>query len=220
MATPGSPSELFPVDFLIALRVLVNVHHSIYRQLPPAGRYFESIVQQAFTWAKKPFTPIENTGRNLPIHDLLVDGLRISIKTETGEGTDPHSITISKLCTTERPPWTAEALTARVLKHLSGYDVILMLRTIWNGPMLRYQLLEIPVDLLRKIRGVELEPAGKGNSLAADIYLKSKRAFRIFFDSTDRKCSIRNLSLGDCTLLLEWDLHIGEATHILETSEK
>jgi hypothetical protein len=220
MAVPG-PSELFPVDFLIALRVLVNVHHSIYRQLPPSGRYFESIVQQAFTWAKKPFTPIENTGRTLPAHDLLVDGLRISIKTETGEGTDHRSITISKLCTTERPPWTAGALRERVLKHLAGYDVILMLRAIWDGPLLRYQLIEIPVDLLRRIADVELKPAGKGSSLAADVYTDSeRRAFRIFLDSSDRKCSIRNLSIGDCALLMEWDLHIGEVTHILETSEK
>jgi hypothetical protein len=49
-------STIFPVDFQIALRALVNVHHSIYPRIPPQGIYFEALVQEAFTKIKKPFT--------------------------------------------------------------------------------------------------------------------------------------------------------------------
>ena len=141
----------FPADFLIALRALVNVHHSIYPLVPPQGIYFEALVEEAFKKAKKPFTPIESTTRNQPIHDLDVDGLRISLKTETGEATRLLQISITKLCTTEKEPWTPEVLVERVQQHLARYDVILMLRAVWRPPGIHYQLVEIPIDLLRLI---------------------------------------------------------------------
>jgi len=34
------------------------------------------------------------------------------------------------------------------MEHLSRYDLILMLRAIWTLPIVRYQLVEIPVELL------------------------------------------------------------------------
>ena len=92
------------------------------------------LVEQAFNRAKKPYTIIEGSGRNLAGHDLLVEGQKISLKTETGRGTNPDLISITKLCTTEREPWDAPTLIERVLAHLSRYDVILMLRAIWRLP--------------------------------------------------------------------------------------
>jgi hypothetical protein len=141
-----SASGLFPDDFQLALRTLVNIHHSIYPRIPPQGIYFEALVEEAFTKVKKPFTPIKGTARNQPTHDLLVDRARISLKTETGAGTRADQISITKLCTTEKEPWTAETLVFRVLEHLARYDVILMLRAVWRLPLLHYQLLEIPVS--------------------------------------------------------------------------
>lgn len=208
------PTTLFPVDFLVALRVLINVHHSIYLRIPPYGLLFEMLVQEAFRWARKPFTPIETTGRTEPTYDLLVEGVRISLKTETGKGTTRDWIHITKLCTTERPPWTPTALKHRVLTHLSNYDVILMLRAIWEDDIIHYQLVEIPVDLLRLIRDVELQPVGKGKSLAADVRRSETRIFRVYLDATDRKCQIQKLDVGQCIVLMEWDLHLGGATRI------
>jgi hypothetical protein len=45
-------------------------------------------VEKAFKIAKKPFTPIQPTGRNQATHDLLVEDKRIPLKTETGAGTE------------------------------------------------------------------------------------------------------------------------------------
>ena len=140
------PSGIFEEGFLIAIKTLVNVHHSIYPHVPPQGIYFEALVEQAFNRAKKPYTIIEGSGRNLAGHDLLVEGQKISLKTETGRRTNPDLISITKLCTTEREPWDAPTLIERVLAHLSRYDVILMLRAIWRLPLIHYQLLEIPIE--------------------------------------------------------------------------
>jgi hypothetical protein len=205
-------STIFQVDFQIALRALVNVHHSIYPRIPPQGIYFEALVQEAFTKIKKPFTVIEGTTRNLPSHDLLVEEARLSLKTETGAGTDPQQISITKLCTTEREPWTPPILIDRVMRHLERYDVVLMLRAVWEIPLIHYQLLEVPIEVLKLIRNAELKPVGKRKgrqSLGADVSRGGERLFHVHFDGSDGKCQIRNLHVRFCNLLAQWDLHIG-----------
>jgi hypothetical protein len=213
VASSQRKSTVFPDDFLIALRAMVNVHHSIYRKIPPQGIYFEALVEEAFKRIKKPFAQVEQSGRNLPVHDLLVEGTRISLKTETGMGTDPNLINITKLCTTEREPWVPDVLIARVLEHLSQYDVVLMLRAVWKIPLIHYQLLELPVELLRLIEKADLKPVGKRKgrtSLGADLVQSGKKVFHVHFDGSDGKCQIRGLEIRECTLLQEWDLQISE----------
>ncbi len=99
-----APTGVFVGDFPEAIRFFVSLHHQLYPIVPPQGIYFESLVENAFRRIKKPFTIIEAGGRNQPRHDLLVEDRKLSIKTETGYGTSPNHITITKLCTTEREP--------------------------------------------------------------------------------------------------------------------
>lgn len=196
---------------MIAIRALVNVHHSIYPSLPPTGTYFEALVEEAFRWIKKPFTVIEAGGKNQPKHDLLVEGSRISLKTETGQGTHPERINITKLCTTEREPWTSGVLVRRALDHLQRYDLLFMLRAVWQHPLIHYQLVEIPIQTLRLMKTAKLVPVGrrKGRqSLGADICRGDNVLFHVHFDGSDGKCQIRNLHIRKCKLLLAWDLKI------------
>ena len=198
---------------MTALRALINVHHSIYARVPPQGIYFEALVEKAFKTIKKPFTIIEGTKRNQPSHDLLVEDKKISLKTETGLGTDAKFISITKLCTTEREPWTPAVLIERVLEHLSRYDIILMLRAVWVPPLIHYQLLEIPVENLRLIQTADLQLVGrrKGRqSLGADVVRDGEPIFHVHFDGSDGKCQIRNLRVQDCLSLLTWDLLVSD----------
>jgi len=207
----SEPSGVFEAGFLLAIKTLVNIHHSIYPQVPPQGIYFESLVEQAFTRARKPFTIIEGSGRNLSGHDLLVEDKKISLKTETGEGTKSELISITKLCTTEREPWDAPTLIMRVLEHLSRYDLILMLRAVWKLPLIHYQLLEIPIRSLRMIETVDLKAVGrrKGRqSLGADVIFENEAIYHVHFDGSDGKCQIRNLRVSNCVLLEEWDIKV------------
>lgn len=209
MALPEHP--VFPRDFIVTLRGLIGIHQSIYPRTPPQGIYFESLVEQAFQKIKKPVDIIEAGGRNRPRHDLLVDDKRISLKTETGIGTKASQITITKLCTTEKEPWEAGILIHRVMQHLSRYDIILMFRSIWESSEVHYQLVDIPVEILRYIDGAELEIVGtRGGrkSLAADVIRDGERVFRVHFDASDGKCSIRNLGIKNCALLEEWAVRL------------
>jgi len=205
--------DLFNPGFLLALKSFVDVHHSIYPTVPPQGIYFEALVERTFRAIHKPITVIAAGGANQPRYDIQVDGTRISLKTETGIGTKRDFINITKLCTTEREPWDAETLKGRAMVHLSRYDIILMLRAIWTEELVFYQLIDIPVALLRLLDGCKPEPVGKRagrQSLGADVMRGGHVVFHVHFDGSDGKCQIRRLRVADCKLLLEWEKKLKE----------
>ena len=83
-----------------------------------------------------------------------------------------------------------------------------MLRAIWHPESIHYQLVDIPLALLRLIRNVELEPVGRRQgrgSLGGDVSLAEEVVFHVHFDGSDGKCQVRNLLVKWCCLLGEWD---------------
>lgn len=205
---------LFTNEFLSSLRSLIETHHSAYPSIPPHGRAFEDLAERAFRQSGWPEVQVVLSTPNSPRHDLLVGSTRVSLKTETGVGTNPEFITITKLCTTEREPWDSPTLIQRVLEHLSRYDHILLLRAIWpeQRRTIRYQLVEVPIALLRLIAYVTASPVGRRpgrQSLGADVYEGGERVFYVFFDGADGKCQIRRLLMKRCRMLLEWNHRVG-----------
>ena len=195
----------------MTIQNLVTQHHTIYPWLPPQGIFFEALAEQAFHLSGQPNAHIAQTITNAPGHDIIVGDHRISLKTETGRSTKPGLISITKLCTTEREPWEARALIARTTDHLSRYDSMLMLRAIWSDNLIHYQLVYIPIELLRRIRDAELKPVGRRpgrRSLGGDISIEEDVLFHVHFDGSDGKCQIRNLLVSRCRLLGEWDQRI------------
>jgi len=88
---------------------------------------------------------------------------------------------------------------------------MLMLRSIWGDRVLHYQLVDIPMTILRLldqgIYGVVGRRSGR-RSIGADILIDGNTAFHVHFDGSDGKCQIRNLDRSLCNTLLEWDLQI------------
>ena len=208
-----NPHGVFSQQFLITLESLVAVHHSIYPTVPPQGIFFESLVEEAFKRIRKPFTRVQTTARNVPKHDLVVGNVKLSLKTETGLSTKPDKINITKLCTTEREPWRADVLIEHATEHLSRYDHMLMLRAVWRLPIIQYQIVDIPIEILRLIGTSAPSPVGKRKgrqSLGADVYKEDKLIFRVHFDGSDGKCQIRNLAVQNCRLLHSWESQVDE----------
>lgn len=203
----SNPTELFTERFLSTLKGLIDTHHSIYPVVPPQGIFFEYLAEQAFKRSGWSADQVILTTPNSPMHDLKVGTLRLSLKTETGKITRKDSISITKLCTTETGTWDSPSLIAHALKHLDRYDHILMLRAIWGKTAIGYQLVDIPLSVLRLISGLTVVPVGKRKgrqSLGVDVLEGDKRVFHIHFDGADGKCQIRGLTVGRCKLLLEW----------------
>jgi hypothetical protein len=64
------------------------------------------------------------------------------------------------------------------------------------------------VPLLLLVEGASLNPVGHRQgrrSLAADVQRASEILFRVHFDASDGKCSIRNLKVQNCGVLREWE---------------
>ena len=204
----NSETELFTEQFCLTARSLIERHHTIYPWLPPQGIFFEALVQQAFRQSGWPEAQVVATTPNSPQHDLLIGDQRLSIKTETGKGTKVSLISITKLCTTEREPWDSDTLVRRTMEHLSRYDRMLILRAIWRHGLIHYQLLEVPLPLLRLIVNLVATPVGNRSgrqSLGGDVNDQNETVFHIHFDGADGKCQVRNLLVSRCRMLLEWD---------------
>lgn len=206
--------ELFTAPFTAALQGLVAAHHGVYPRLPPRDIFFEDLVARAFKTIGVTDISLPSPGRSK--EDMTVSGVKLSIKSETGYGTKPNLITITKLSTTEETEWLSTPLIDRILRHLAEYERMLMVRSIWlNPPAFHYQLLDVPIPLLAKIAEVTLIPAvGRGGkpskSLTAKVTIDNEVAFSVFFDATDKKCAIRGLRVNQCRMLAEWDHPIPE----------
>lgn len=164
-------------------------------------------MERAFKEAGISADQVVLTMANAPKHDLLVGTTKISLKTETGQGTHPNQINITKLCTTETGPWNSTGLINHAMNHLSRYDQMLMLRAIWQLNAIHYQLVEIPLDILKLIASITVLPVGKRagrKSMATDVYRGPEKLFRIHFDGADGKCQIHRLRINYCHILLEW----------------
>ncbi len=80
-------------------------------------------------------------------------------------------------------------------------------------PVIYYQLIDIPIVLLRLIEGVNLVAVGRltdRQSLESDVYKENRKIFRIHFDGSDGKCTISNLVISECEILLAWDLQVSD----------
>ncbi len=204
----GQGEALFDDRFCSTLKSLVELHHSIYPKIPPQGIFFESLVEQAFKKSGWPADQVVLSMANTPQHDLMIGDIKVSLKTETGIGTDRDRLNITKLCTTETGSWDSDTLIQHTLKHLSRYHHLLMLRAIWQPGTFYYQLIEIPLDLLKLIASVGVLPVGRRDgrkSMAADVYAQDEKIFRVHFDGADGKCQIHRLPVRLCRMLLEWD---------------
>ncbi|MGA2866470.1 MAG: hypothetical protein ABSF95_18510 [Verrucomicrobiota bacterium] len=199
---------LFSEAFLANVQTLVQRHHTIYPRLPPQGVFFEALVEQAFRlsgWAANEVVP---TTPNSPWHDLLVGTARLSIKSETGKATKRTKISITKLCTTEAGEWTAKALVNHAIAHVDRHDRMLMLRAIWKPGGFDYQLVEIPLELLKRMRNAQFSGVGSRpgrESVGGDVMLESERVFHVHFDGADGKCQVHGLLIQYCKILREWN---------------
>lgn len=207
--------ELFTPAFLGKLQRWIGTHHPVYPHLPPQGVYFASLVERAFLHTGWPREQVVLTNPNSPKADIAVGGHRLSLKTETGNITRRNLISITKLCTTETGDWTSESLIQHALSHLSRYEGILMLRAIWGREnVIDYQLVEIPLTLLRKMEGCQALPVGRRQgrkSLGCDVKEAGDVLFHVHFDGADGQCQLRGLRVDRCIMLVEWEQPVPSA---------
>jgi len=86
-------------------------------------------------------------------HDIIIDNVQYSLKTQADKDIREDKIWISKFMELGQGEWGDDdddliGLRQLFLDHLKNYDRILTLRALEKGPQWRYELVEIPKTLM------------------------------------------------------------------------
>lgn len=174
---------------------------------------FEHILEQSFKRSGHDARRTEDmTHRGA---DLEVDGRFYSLKTEAAKGLNPKSITISKLMEAR---WirdlgshadAPEQVRRRIMSHLREYERIFMLRSYGDEQRVRYDLREIPKDILAMVEYLQPEDFGKltrAGGTGANVMMNGRKAFRLVLDGSVEKVTISGLDVDLCPLHAWWEL--------------
>jgi hypothetical protein len=153
--------------------------------------------------------------------DLVIGGkTSVSLKTEAARGIRGDRITISKLM---ESAWTKDCRTAadflqtipRILAHLASYDRIFVLRAfgrLSSQGTIRYELWEIPRGLLERVSEIKESHFSRltgAFGTTATVYVDEKAAFKLVFDGSDQKITLRGLLTDLCVWHGSWTISNG-----------
>ncbi len=148
-------------------------------------------------------------------HDVIVNNIKYSLKTQADKLIKVESIWISKFMELGKGLWTdipdqLLGLVQAFLIHLAEYDRILILRCLKKAPDWKYELVEIPKVLLERaafgviemrMESVQMPKPGYCNVLDENGII----IFQLYFDGgTERKLQIKNLDKRLCNIIGEW----------------
>jgi hypothetical protein len=104
----------------------------------------------------------------------------------------------------------AEATTTRIPSHLEQYDRIVVLRALpvpGTNREARYELVEIPLSLLARVRDLSLadfRPRTKQGGSRASVSVDRRAAYSVVLDGSDGKITISGLLASLCTMHASW----------------
>lgn len=151
-----------------------------------------------------------------PGEDVVVDGRKFSLKTEGGKSISRTAIHISKLMEAR---WIRECHSAddfctlskeRIGAHLNHYERIISLRSFLTDTKVRYELVEIPKDVLlgiSRLRPSDFSPrTANGSSSATVRGSDGNPSFVLSLDGSVEKITVRNLPLRLCKVHATWEV--------------
>jgi len=157
-------------------------------------------------------------GKGNPGHDITIDGVPCSLKTQADRGIHEHEIHISKFMELGKGRWELEDLRTQFVSHMRAYDRILTLRCLAKPPSSawRYELVEIPKALLLEARRGKLRICEDSKQNPKPGYCDvpgpdGTLRLQLYFDGgTERKLQIRHLRKDLCTVHAEWAFEIND----------
>lgn len=157
-------------------------------------------------------------------HDVTVDGVRYSLKTQADRSIREDEIHISKFTELGRGAWSSRTtdlagLRDQFITHLDGYDRILTLRCLptEQTSSWKYELVEIPKALLLTATTGELRVCRSSTQSPKPGYCDvnccgtdpRRLAFQLRFDGgTERKLQIKHLLKSHCIVHARWEFEI------------
>ncbi len=189
----------------------LRIHHCFSDQAFTKDK-FEYGLERVFNFCG---SSAERWTRGNPGADIAINGVSFSLKTQADAGIKQSVIHISKFMELGRGIWSDKpeqlvGLRDRFLRHMEGYERILMLRYFRTEQDHRYELVEIPKALLREAEHGEFAMMLKstqfpkpGTCSVTDANEKLK--FQLYFDGgTERKLQVRHIDKNLCIVHSEW----------------
>ena len=209
-------SDVVSTDFLAGFGDILKLHHSLSDDYLDKYR-FEAAMQRVYqALGRDSFRP----SRCNPGHDLTVDGVKWSLKTQGDRHIKRNLLHISKFMELGKGKWETEddltGLRDRFLQHLSAYDRILQLRyfdrtaddSVEAGHF--YELVEIPKALMQEAQHGVFQMMANSKQIPKPGYCTVSDSeghvrFKLYFDGgTERKLQIKNLRKELCIVHANW----------------
>jgi type II restriction enzyme len=193
----------------------MRIHHSFSVE-PFSKDKFEYVLEQTLN--------INSTKAALALkgnrgHDITINGVQFSLKTQADRGIKEHMIWISKFMELGKGQWgdnpkDLEELRDSFIEHMKNYERILTLRTLKKSPRWHYELVEIPKELLQEACNGKLEMMMSSVQMPKPGYCYVTDAigntkFQLYFDGgSERKLQVKNLLKKYCIVHATWEFTI------------
>lgn len=211
---------------------LLRIHHAMSRRALSKAP-FEYAFEKALLLSKKK-AKLADSATN-PGYDMIVDGERISLKTEAAKNVSKKQLHVSKWMEMGGAWDPVNIQLPKFLKHLEGYDRILSLRCLQQtGTHYHYELVEIPKALMLEASKGVMEAAKKTKQettpwycrvpdevAMAEAAAKAKKGkapkpaykFSLYFDAgTERKLQVKQIQLQHCIVHATWQFEAVQLT--------
>jgi type II restriction enzyme len=111
-------------------------------------------------------------------------------------------------------PSDLEGLRKQFLKHMKSYEKILILRALRKAPNWAYELVEVPIHVLKLASEGKLEMKIDSRQFPKPGYCyvqneQNESIFSLYFDGGgERKLQIKNLNKEYCKVHAKWEFFI------------
>jgi hypothetical protein len=200
-------SDFITDEGLNSIGDAILAHHSM-AQRPLSKESFEHALAGALNKAGQ---VAQLAKRGNPGQDITVDGVPISLKTQADASIKPDELFISKWMELGSGNWILTELRDQFLTHLNNYKRVFQFRCHRQGQTgFLYELVEIPMALLREAKNAELEFSDRSKQEIQCGYGRvtdtaGRLKFALYFDGgSERKLQLKYLRKDLCVLHATW----------------
>jgi Type II site-specific deoxyribonuclease len=218
-ATALPTSDIASERFIVEFGDILRIHHSLSSEPFTKDKFEHALVRVMKALGKN----AELASRGNRGHDVSIDGVRYSLKTQADRGMKVDALHISKFMELGRGRWVDEsdlaALRDEFFHHMESYDRILSLRAFRPGTFdgtarWTYELVEIPKSLLGLARtgSIVMQHSSRQNPKPGYCTVTDNVGailFQLYFDGgTERKLQIKGIRKDRCIVHATWSFAV------------
>lgn len=207
-------STIVTARFLEEFGIELRGHHGLSER-PMTKSQFEDAIDRVF---RRCGARSELACQGNPGHDITVENVRYSLKTQANRSIRADFVWISKFMELGKGDWTDKdeqlrGLLKQFLRHMNSYERILVLRATCinrRSNKWKYELIEIPKTLLQEAATGKLEMMHASLQMPKPGYCTVNDAkgtkFQLYFDGgTERKLQVKKLRKDQCIIHATWE---------------